>query len=247
MNPSRRILAVVVAGSFATLAACGGESGPIAAPDDRDSSADDVAPDTLGPQPSDPSEAPLATISPDLPEELEGAVGPVLVQGDPLPPYPANAGAVDPAFDVEAPVIAGKDFEGRTVRIDAFAGGPTMVVFLAHWCPHCNDEIPVINELRDSGQFPDGLNVVGVSTAVNAGRPNFPPGRWLEQKDWSYPVIVDGIDFERETFIAADALGVSGFPFTVLIDGDGTVQARWSGGRAGSQIIDIINANLTFG
>ena len=32
-----------------------------------------------------------------------------------------------------------------------------MVVFLAHWCPHCNAEIPVLNEWRDSGEIPDGL------------------------------------------------------------------------------------------
>ena len=240
MNSSRRIFALVVAGAVATLAACGGESGPIADPDDNNSAAGSTA----APVVPHPSEAPLATISPDLPEDLEGSVGPVLIVGDELPAY---ADAVpDPAIGVEAPVIAGKDFEGRTVRIDAIAGGPTMVVFLAHWCPHCNAEIPVINELRDSGAFPDGLNVVGVSTAGNAGRPNFPPGRWLEQMDWSYPVIMDGVDMEREIFIAADALGVTGFPFTVLIDGDGTVQARWSGGRSGSEISALVNANLTF-
>ena len=238
MNSSRRILALVVAGAVATLAACGGESGPIADPDDNNSAAGSTA----APVVTDPSEAPLATISPDLPEELEGSVGPVLVVGDELPAF---ADVVpDPAIGVEAPVIAGKDFEGRTVRIDAIAGGPTMVVFLAHWCPHCNDEIPVINELRDSGAFPDGLNIVGVSTAVNAGRPNFPPGRWLEQMDWSYPVIMDGVDMEREIFIAGNALGVTGFPFTVLIDADGVVVDRWSGEREPEEILGAISAGL---
>ena len=50
-----------------------------------------------------------------------------------------------------------------------------MVVLLAHWCPHCNAEIPVLNEWRDSGEIPDGLNIVGVSTGASADAPNFPP------------------------------------------------------------------------
>ena len=47
--------------------------------------------------------------------------------------------------------------------------------------------------------------------------------------DWTYPVIADGVDMQRQTFIAADAYGLSGFPFMTLIDSDGKVIARWSG------------------
>ena len=100
-----------------------------------------------------------------------------------------------------------------------------MVVFLAHWCPHCNAEIPVINELRDAGRVPAGVNVVAVSTAVSPGQPNFPPSKWLDDKDWTYPAMADGVDMVNETFIASNAFGVTGFPFITLIDANG------SGGR----------------
>ena len=51
--------------------------------------------------------------------------------------------------------------------IDITPGGaPKMVVFLAHWCPHCNREIPRLIEWQQSGAVPDGLKVVGVATAV---------------------------------------------------------------------------------
>jgi hypothetical protein len=66
-----------------------------------------------------------------------------------------------------------------------------MVVLLAHWCPHCNAEIPVLNEWRDSGEVPDGLNIVGVSTAVSADAPNYPPNEWLQEMDWRWPVLAD--------------------------------------------------------
>lgn len=181
------------------------------------------------------------------PTELVGYTRPVDVTGDKLPILQVDSVEADPARGSRAPVVSGEDFEGRTVRIDGVASGPTMVVFLAHWCSHCDDEILVINRLRDQGSFPEGLSIVGVSTAVMADRPNFPPDRWLESKGWTYPVIADDVDFEREAFVAAEAFGVSAFPFVVLIDADGVVQARWAGGRDGDVIIELIDQNLTFG
>jgi hypothetical protein len=88
---------------------------------------------------------------------------------------------------------------------------------------------------------------MGVSTAVNPGLPNFPPDRWLDANDWTYPVVADDVDLEREVFVAVHAMGVTAFPFVVLIDGDGVVQARWEGTRPDEVIIDLIDQHLTFG
>ncbi len=245
MNASRRIIAVGAVVALGTLAACGGESGPVAAPpeDDGVTAMPSDAPDTTD---SSNSPAPV-TISPDLPEILEGEVGPTEVIGDPLPPHASSLTdpiEADAAIGMEAPVIVGEDFDGSPVRISAVANGPTMVVFLAHWCGHCNAEIPEINRLRDEGRIPDGLNIVGVSTSLQPGQPNFPPSRWLEDKDWTYPVIADGVDMERSEFIATTAFGVTGFPFVTLIGGDGTVAARWSGERGADQFLALIQTYL---
>jgi thiol-disulfide isomerase/thioredoxin len=149
------------------------------------------------------------------------------------------------AYDAWAtPVVIGEDFDGNTVRIDAANDGPTLAVFLAHWCPHCNREVPRINELRDEGAFPDGLNIVGVSTGISPQRPNWPPSQWFQDMDWTYPVIADGVDMERETFIAADAYGLSGFPFMTLIGSDGKVLARWSGEMDKDDFLEKIEDNL---
>ncbi len=240
MNPRLplRLAATAVAASLA-LAACGG--------DDDDAPAADavvptVAPDT-GPvdEPSGAIAPPDATIAPDIPEEYLEAVGPVEVDGASLALLGAGS---DDAIGTPAPTIVGLDYDGNPVRIDAATDGPTMVVFLAHWCPHCNSEIPRLNELRDAGDFPDALNIVAVSTAVNPGQPNFPPDEWIVERDWTYPVIADGVDLEREHFIAADAFGVGGFPFTVLIDGDGVVADRWSGEREPDEILGAISSAL---
>ena len=164
------LLATGLAASM-LLTACGSDDDPVAdpvpttAPADSDAPADtpaDVPPDATVPG------APDATVPADLPEEYVGAVGPVEIIGESLPYLETDVVADDPAVGEPAPVLVGLDFEGNPLRIDAAEAGPTMVAFVAHWCPHCNDEIPVLNELRDEGAFPADLNIVGVSTAPRA-------------------------------------------------------------------------------
>lgn len=263
VRPARRAgrrLAVAVAATMLVAAACGGgddaEADPAAgATAATATTADDTSatdpPVTDAPATSTGStavpaavEGPVSTISPEIPEEFLPAIGPVDLGGAPLPPLESDDVTADPAVGAPAPTLVGLDYDGNPVRVDAAQDGPTLVVFLAHWCPHCNAEIPVLNELRDAGRFPDGLNIVAVSTAANAGRPNFPPGQWLEDKDWTYPAMADGVDVEAQSFIAADAYGVNAFPFVTLIDGDGDVAARWAGERTADEWVDLIGTHL---
>ena len=157
---------------------------------------------------------------------------PVTIEGDPLAPYP-GPDETDPAVGQLAPVVSGVDYEGNPITIDAAANGPTMVVLLAHWCPHCNDEIPRLNEWRDSGDVPEDLDVVGVSTAVRPGEANYPPDQWLVDKDWQWPALADS-DLSQD--VAANnptsafrAFGGQSFPTLVIIGSDGRVLRRFSG------------------
>ena len=178
------------------------------------------------PELPDETEAPAPG---ELPPALADATRPVEVIGDTLPVLQTADIDADPAVGTPAPVLVGEDYEGNPVRIDAAADGPTMVVILAHWCPYCNAEIPILNNLRDRGLIPEDVNVVAISSAVNPDRSNFPPDTWLTEMEWTWPVLADGIDIDRQVFIGSDAFGVSGVPFTVLIDSDGNVAARWAG------------------
>lgn len=150
----------------------------------------------------------------------------VEVTGPALSAAPENLGPgqADPAVGETAPVVSGQDFADDPVTIDPTADGPTMVVVLAHWCPHCNAEIPVLNQWRDSGAVPEALNVVGISTAVREDQPNYPPDKWLEDKGWEWPVLSDDLDST-----AAQAFGISGFPTLIFVGSDGVVDWRVSG------------------
>lgn len=159
---------------------------------------------------------------------LAEVLGVVELVGEALPPY--VAGAADTAVGMPAPVVIGADYAGSPVTIDAAADGPTMVIVMAHWCPHCNAEIPKLNQLRDEGRIPDGVNIVAVSSGLNPDRANFPPDEWLTDGGWTFPVVADGLD-ESGQFVASAAYGTAGVPHVTLIDGDGNVTARWSGER----------------
>ena len=159
------------------------------------------------------------------------------VAGEELPPLEdPNA---DAAVGLQAPVITGQQFDGTDISIGDDTNGPTMLVFLAHWCPHCNDEIPEILKLRDQGDLPDNLNIIGVSTAVVEDRENYPPSKWIVEKDWNWPVLADTVGAE-----AFQLYGGTGFPYTVILNSDGSVKARTSGSSSAAEIKDWIDAAL---
>jgi cytochrome c biogenesis protein CcmG/thiol:disulfide interchange protein DsbE len=164
-------------------------------------------------------------------------IRPVEVTGDPLPPY--DPAVADPTIGTPAPVISGQSFDGSPITIGGATGRPTMLVFLAHWCPHCNAEIPELIELQNAGAIPEGVDVIGISTGVAPKEANYPPSEWIAEKGWPWPVLADDAD---STAFLSD--GGSGFPYTVLLDADGKVLSRASGSRAASDISVWLNGAL---
>ena len=137
----------------------------------------------------------------------------------------------DPAIGMAFPTIDGQSFDGTPVSIGGAADGPTMVVFLAHWCPHCNNEIPELIELNNRDGVPADMRVVGVSTGVDNTAPNYPPSEWLKDMDWPWEAMAD--DANSSAFVLG---GGSGFPYLVILDADGNVLARDSGEKTAEDL-----------
>ena len=143
--------------------------------------------------------------------------------GGMLAPLPESGADTETGKSVA--VLKGYDLQGRPVTIDpAGEGKATMVVFLAHWCPHCNREIPVLNKWRESGEVPTGLRVVGITTGSKADQANWPPSKWLTAMKWPFEVMADS-----EAQEAAAAYGVAGYPFIAFVGANGKITARTSG------------------
>ena len=146
---------------------------------------------------------------------------PVEVTGAALAPYTGTG--TDAAVGAVAPQLHGASFDDTPVHMVS-DGRPKVVMFLAHWCPHCRAEVPRITEwLADSG-MPSAVDLYAVATGTSADAPNYPPSKWLEDADWPIPTMADDGDSS-----AAAAFGLQSYPYFVVLDSSGRVVTRASG------------------
>lgn len=159
-------------------------------------------------------------------------IAPVAVSGTPLPTLtdPTN----DPAVGKTAPTLTGVTFHRSPVTIGN-TGQAHVVIFVAHWCPHCQAEVPRIVSLAKAGQVP--VPIVTVATGTDSSAPNYPPSAWLAREGWPYPVLVDS-----KTETAATAYGLPGYPFLVFVNAQGQVVGRLSGEIAPSDLTKLFSA-----
>jgi thiol-disulfide isomerase/thioredoxin len=158
-----------------------------------------------------------------------------VITGDALPLLPE--GSSDPALGQVAPEVTGTDFDNAEVSI-AHDGNAKIVLFLAHWCPHCQREVPIVQDWLDSAPLPDNVELISVTTSISSTRDNYPPSAWLDREGWSSPVLRDD-----ESSSVSNAYGLTAFPYWVFLAGDGTVLARVTGGIAVSDL-DVAVATL---
>ncbi|HEX7171969.1 MAG TPA: TlpA disulfide reductase family protein [Candidatus Limnocylindria bacterium] len=153
-----------------------------------------------------------------LAEPARAATG---VTGTALPTF--SDPTSDPAIGQAIPTLTGTDLAGNVISIGP-GDGPMAVVLLAHWCSHCQAEVPVLVDYLGSTGMPDGVRLVALSTSIDPARPNYPPSAWLEREGWTAPTMVDDASSSALT-----ALGMASFPGFVFVDADGTVVQRYTG------------------
>lgn len=158
----------------------------------------------------------------------------VSVEGTALPDF--EDADPDPAVGTQAPRLFGEAPDGTAVSFEG--NEPTLLVFLAHWCPHCQAELPVLVDLAESGAF-DQIRTVAVLTGTNADAPNYPPVPWLDREGWTGDVLLDD-----ESYTAASAYGLANYPFLVVLDAEGNVVARTSGEVPADDVRALVDAAL---
>ena len=126
----------------------------------------------------------------------------------------------DPTVGTVAPTLTGFDF-ADTEQTSAPNGKAKAIFFVAHWCPHCQKEVPVVQKLIDEGFQPENLEILLVSTGEDSGRGNYPPSDWLAEENYTGPVIQD--DANSSAF---SAFGGTRFPYVVYLDGENKVTGR---------------------
>ncbi|MCB1040987.1 MAG: TlpA disulfide reductase family protein [Acidimicrobiales bacterium] len=139
-----------------------------------------------------------------------------------LPKFDATV-ADDPAVGTTIPTVTGDTFDGDSVTIEA-DGKAKLLMFVAHWCPHCQREVPLLKAYLDDNPMPDDVELITISTNVAANAVNYPPQEWLEREGWQATTIQD----DDKSSIAAK-FGLTSFPYFVAVDADGKVVQRTSG------------------
>ncbi len=144
---------------------------------------------------------------------------PVTVSGKSLPQFTVSPGATGQLI----PELHGKSFAGAPVNVTR-DGRPKLVLFVAHWCPHCQREVPLLATYLKSHPVPAGVEFITVATDTSPDYPNYPPSAWLQRVGWTTPVMADSKD---ET--AGKAFGLPAFPYFVAVDASGKVVAQKDG------------------
>jgi thiol-disulfide isomerase/thioredoxin len=145
--------------------------------------------------------------------------GAVETQGAALPTL---ASGPDAAVGATIPMVTGEQFDGSALVVSP-EGKPQLIMAMAHWCPHCQAEVPRIQQWLDDNGMPDDVELVAVATSNDATRPNYPAGESS----------------------AAVALGVGGFPGFIAVDADGRVVQRASGEITTEQWEQLLEAART--
>jgi thiol-disulfide isomerase/thioredoxin len=161
-------------------------------------------------------------------------VGSPEITGDSLTRFPDTGS--DPAVGSPIPEVVGADFDGTEVSITD-DGNAKVIIFMAHWCPHCQRELPVVSDWLATDPLPEGVDIYAVATGISRTRENYPPSDWFDREGWSGPVILD----DAGSSIGL-GFGLSAYPYWVFADADNNVLARVTGGVA---VRDLDNAVAT--
>jgi len=168
-------------------------------------------------------------------EPLDGNLpeGETTISGDALPEY-AGENDINISVGLQAPLFSGPDQNSEIISLEK-NGKSKILLFLAHWCPHCQAEVPIVQEYIDTFGLPADVEVIGILTSIDRSRDNYPPHDWLAKEGWSETQIYD-LDREIGT-----VYGLNAFPYWVTLDKDLKVVNRVTGKLTPDQITVLIN------
>ena len=127
-----------------------------------------------------------------------------------------------PDLPEQAPAFTLSDLDGRTVRLEDFAGRTVVLNFWATWCGPCRLEIPSFSRFAKTHG-----DIVVLGVAVDGEVETLRRAR--HDLGITYPVL----RADRATLAAYD---VTSLPTTVVVRGDGSIRSAHAGMLFGPQL-----------
>lgn len=146
---------------------------------------------------------------------------------------PSDTAAPTPGMmaGTPAPEVAVDLFTGGTWKLSDHVssdGRPVVLNLWASWCLPCRDEIP---ELSTFATANPEIAVVGVSVDKDIGEAI----ALIDELTPGYPVGIDA------TGTVLDRYPTFGLPFTVVIDGSGTIRHELLGGITAARLSELFD------
>ena len=110
-----------------------------------------------------------------------------------------------------------QDLNGEMVSLSDFKGTPVLLNFWATWCPHCVQEMPVLQQISD--KYSEELVVI----ALNGGDPIETIRAFAESNNYRLVFLAD-----TENSISGE-YQVKGFHTSFFIDAEGKIQGTYIG------------------
>ncbi len=130
--------------------------------------------------------------------------------------------------DLRFPDLDGKV---RSLADPAFQGKVRLLEVFGSWCPNCHDATKYLAEL-DQKYRSRGLSIVGLAFEFTgeAKRDAAQVKTFAKHHGVEYPVLLAGIPDKEKTAAALPFLGgVSAYPTTIFLDGEGRLRAVHTG------------------
>ncbi|RBL88130.1 TlpA family protein disulfide reductase [Chitinophaga flava] len=137
--------------------------------------------------------------------------------------------AQDNKSQQKLPNVSVKDLEGKLVQVGSFSnnGKPMIISFWATWCKPCISELETIADDYDNWKKTSGVKLIAIS--IDDARTSSGIKSLVASRGWQYEVYND---YNKDLY---RALGIANVPYTVILNGDGTVVERHAGYNPGDE------------
>jgi peroxiredoxin len=146
----------------------------------------------------------------------------------------APAQAIDPNATISnsakvpvgqpAPDFTLQDTEGSSYTLSAQKGKVVVLEFMATWCPHCQNEAPMYDRLREKYRD-QGVEIWGINATprnhTQTGAATIDDLKWFRTTyNTQVPLLFD------KSLSSANAYGITGYPQVYIVDKQGNIAVQ---------------------
>jgi peroxiredoxin len=127
-----------------------------------------------------------------------------------------------------------EDTDGEMHTRESTSGSPTVIFYMATWCPSCEDMTSEMSQVHAE----HGEQIDMLSAGVDPGETDQDLETWKNEHDQPWP---HGIDQEAQL---QQAYGVDSQSSVVVLDDEGVLAEKWSYGEATAEEVSAVLDNL---